>query len=113
MPSRLLARVSRWALFAIQLFCLITAVNYIILVNSDAMDFAESIVGQSDARSRKIGPVQSVELPLLSASGQSSGGITRTELALNVTGSRGKIKIVLQLEGRENNWRVVSSSSPL
>jgi len=91
-----------------------TALDYVVGVNSNAMSYAKEVVTQSRELPQRIGNIESVDLGKFWAFKRRSGfSATRVELSLRVSGSTGSIKVALQLEERDGNWHVVSSSVPL
>lgn len=114
MSRPLLERMRRSALFCVILVCLMTALDYVVGVNSDAMSYAKEVVTQSHELPQRIGTVESVGLRKFWGFKRKSGfSTTRVELSLRVSGSAGSTNVAVQLEERNGSWRVVSSSVPL
>jgi hypothetical protein len=113
--SRALVRRARLAaLFGVALFILMTALDYVVGVNSDAMGYARQVVIQSNLLPGQIGTVKRVDLNWFWGFRRKSGfSVTRAELSLRAIGARGAVPLVVQLERRSDTWHVVSSSIPL
>jgi hypothetical protein len=91
-----------------------TALDYVVGVNSDAMRYAKDVVPRSVELARQIGTVERVELGKFWGFKRRSGfSETHFALSLHVSGSTGNTKVALQLVEQGGTWRVVSSSVPL
>ena len=91
-----------------------TFVDYFVGINSSAMNYAKQVLLDSKVLQERIGTVDKVELRKFWGYGEKTrGNGSDVELYLQVTGSRGSVKLKLDLAERSDIWSVSSSSVPL
>lgn len=111
---RALSGWRRWALFASILVVVLSALDYLYGVNSDAMAFARESLQSSESIRRQVGPVKSVELGWLWGFRQKSGFRgPRATLHLSVAGPLGKVHVIMEVQEIDGQWRVIHTSTPM
>jgi len=114
MPRTLLIGWKRWVGFAALLVVILSAVDYVFGVNSDAMSVARETLRASSVLQRRVGPVRSVDLDWLWGFTERSrfDGSTAT-VHVSITGTTGKEHIVMDLREIDGQWHVIHSSAPI
>jgi hypothetical protein len=114
MSGRFLAWARRTAILSVGLLGLLTVVDYVAGVNSDALAFATPHIQESSALQNRLGRITSVRLrPLWGFKYKSGFANDSVQLSLRVEGTQAATDLQLKLEGQDDDWRIVESSLPL
>lgn len=114
MPRTLVGWARRSALFSVITLVLLTVLDYVVGANSTAMHFARQTVIQSYALDQLVGGVEQVEMRKFWGFRRKSGFAgAHVDLYLYVSGPNGHVPLEMNLEQRNDNWLVISSSIPL
>jgi hypothetical protein len=111
--SRALLITKKWLVGVGVLFVVMTAIGYVVGVNSAAMAFADQTIRRSESVHQRIGEVRTVRLKLWGFSLSSEYSGDRAELNLAVEGSTGAIDVTMNLKELDGRWTIVEASIPL
>ena len=114
MPRPLIKRLRTGALVIASAFLCMTVLDYVIGVNSDAMEFAKRVLQESRSMQASIGNVNEVKLRKFWGYAHKSGyGNATAKLRLTVIGERQTQSVSLSLKQVSGQWMISSSSVPL
>jgi hypothetical protein len=111
--SRALLIVRRILVLIVILLVAMTAIGYVVGLNSSAFVFAKDALRRSEAVKQRVGEVQSVRLKLWGFSYSSEYGGDHADLDLVVGGSTAKLDVEMNLVERDDHWVIINSSIPL
>ena len=112
--SRPLIALRRPAGFTALLLIALTILDYVLGVNSEAMQYATTAVMKSENLEQSIGEVSSVRLRKLWGYSQRTGyGNSAARLSIVAIGSREERGITLWLQQVNGEWTLARSSEPL